>query len=717
MADVLHPRLEHNSKKIHTERLRVGDADLVFDVGRLAKQASGAVWLSYGESTVLVTATSDKNVREGIDFFPLTVDYIEKTYSAGRIPGGFFKRETRPRDYETLVARITDRSIRPLFPKGYHNEVQVIATVLSFDGVHETDVMSLTGASLALHISDVPWAAETGPIAGVRVGRIGGKLVVNPSNEQREQGDLDLFVAASREAIVMVEGGADEIPETELVEALFFAHAQIQPIIAAIERVRAAVGKAKREFVKPVLDEALLKKVEQTAYAVGLKEALTIPEKLRRYAAFDDIKAKVVEALATEFPERKDEIKECYSEVKHHTMRAMVLRDKRRIDGRGFTDIRPIVCEVGVLPRTHGSSIFTRGETQALATVTLGTRQDEQKIDNLLGDTYRRFMLHYNFPPFSVGECKRLGSINRREIGHGALAERAHIRMQPDHEKFPYTVRVVSETLESNGSSSMAAVCSGTLALLDAGVPIRAPVAGIAMGLIKEGQDMAVLSDILGDEDHLGDMDFKVCGTQKGVTAVQMDIKIGGLTKEIMASALDQARAGRQHILGKILEAIPAPRAELSPHAPRIHTLKINPDRIRDVIGPGGKVIRDITAKSGAKIDVEDDGTVMIASVGAEPLAIALRMIEELTQEATIGKIYLGNVRRVADFGAFVEIFPGTDGLIHISELADKRVEKVTDVVQVGDEVLVKVINVDKEGKVRLSRKQAIGHQPGEIIG
>ncbi|MFH1809771.1 MAG: polyribonucleotide nucleotidyltransferase [Pseudomonadota bacterium] len=715
MTEILHPHLEHNSKKIHTERIQVGNAEMVFDVGRTAKQASGSVWLSYGESTVLITATSDKSQREGIDFFPLTVDYIEKTYSAGKIPGGFFKRETRPRDYETLVARITDRSIRPLFPKGYKNEVQVIATVLSFDGVHETDIMALTGASLALHVSDVPWCAETGPIAGVRVGRVGGTLIVNPSFAQREEGDLDLFVAASRDAIVMVEGGADEVIESELVEALFFAHEQIKPIIAAIERVRTAIGKPKREFAAPEMDKALLAHVEKVAFEAGFKDAMTIPEKLRRYAAFDDIKAKVIEKLAPEYPEREKEIKECYSEVKHHTMRHMVLADKRRIDGRGFTDIRPIVCEVGVLPRTHGSAIFTRGETQGLATVTLGTRQDEQKIDNLLGDFYRRFMLHYNFPPFSVGECKRLGTINRREIGHGALAERAHIRMQPTAEKFPYTVRVVSETLESNGSSSMAAVCGATLAMLDAGVPLKAPVAGIAMGLIKEGADMAVLSDILGDEDHLGDMDFKVCGTAKGVTAVQMDIKIGGLTKEIMASALDQARAGRQHILGKILETIPEPRAELSLYAPRIHTLKINPDRIRDVIGPGGKVIRDITAKSGAKIDVEDDGTIHIASVGGEAASMAIRMIEELTQEATVGKIYLGNVRRVVDFGAFVEIFPGTDGLIHISELADKRVEKVTDVVQIGDEVVVKVINVDKDGKVRLSRKQAIGRQPGEI--
>ena len=717
MVQEIHPRMNHNSKKIHVEKLQVGDAELMFDVGRVAKQSNGSVWVRYGDSVVLVTVNSDKKEREGIDFFPLTVDYIEKTYAAGKIPGGFFKRETRPRDYETLIARITDRSIRPLFPKGLKSEIQVIATVFSFDAQHDTDVLALTGASLALSISDIPWANESGPIAGLRVGRIDGKLVINPTCGQREKSDLDLMVACSREAIVMVEGGAAEVAEADIIEALFFAHQKAQPIIDAIQRVKAAVGKAKKPFVPPVVDQVLLKRVEQVAREKGLVQALSVPEKLARYAAFDEVAEAVQKTLAAEFPDREKEIHTYYYDVKHHIMRHQVVDENKRIDGRSFTDIRPIECEVGVVPRAHGSGIFTRGETQAMVTTTLGTRQDEQKIDNLLGDFYRRFMLHYNFPPFSVGECKRLGTINRREIGHGALAERAHIRMIPDAEHFPYTIRVVSETLESNGSSSMAAVCGASLALMDAGVPIKAPVAGIAMGLIQEAGKTAVLSDILGDEDHLGDMDFKVCGTAKGVTAVQMDIKISGLTRDIMSRALEQARVGRAHILGKILEAIEKPRAEISQYAPRITVFKINPEKIKDVIGPGGKIIRGIITKTGVRIDVDDDGTVSVASANSDGVKEACRMIDELTQEATINRIYLGHVRRIADFGAFVEIFPGTDGLIHISELADKRVEKVTDVVQEGDEVVVKVISIDREGKIRLSRKQATGHQVGEIVG
>ena len=715
--EIKRPQHQHNSTKTHTETIRVGNADMTFDVGRMIKQSSGSVWMSYGESTIMVTANATRSAREGTDFLPLTVDYIEKTYAAGKIPGGFFKREARPRDYETLIARITDRSIRPLFPSGYHNEIQVIATVLSFDGEHETDLMALTGASLALAMSDIPWARETGPIAGVRVGRIDGKLVLNPSGPQREQADIDLFVAGSKDAIVMVEGGAIEASEDDVIEALFFAHDSLKPIIDAIERVVAAVGKSKREFTSPKLDEELLKEVEAKSFELGLKDAIKIPQKLERYAKLDAIKAELVETMAASFAGREPEIKDCYGEVKHHTMRHMVVSEKKRIDGRGFTDIRPIDTEVAVLPRTHGSAVFTRGETQALVTVTLGTRLDEQKVDNLYGDFYNNFMLHYNFAPYSVGEVKRMMSVGRREIGHGALAHRAHFKMLPESSDFPYTIRVVSETLESNGSSSMAAVCGATMAMMDAGVPIKAPVAGIAMGLIKEGDDMAVLSDILGDEDHLGDMDFKVTGTAKGITAVQMDIKIDGLSREIMTQALNQARDGRQHILGKLLEAIPEPRAELSPFAPRIHKLKINPDKIRDVIGPGGKVIREITAKTGCKIDLTDDGTVSIAAVDGDSAAAAIKMIEELTQEATVGKIYLGNVRRTVDFGAFVEIFPGTDGLVHISELADKRVEKVTDIVQEGDEVLVKVISIEREGKIRLSRKQAVGHQVGEVVG
>ena len=713
--------LAHNSDKFHSVSVDVGgDAPLTFEMGRVAKQASGAVWCRWGDSVVLVTVCQTREPKEGLDFFPLTVEYQEKTYSAGKIPGGFFKREARPRDAEILNCRIIDRSVRPLFPEGYRNDVQIIATVVSYDGRHDTDVMALCGASMALHVSEIPWSEASGPLAGLRVGRIGGKFVINPTIDNRASSDLDVVVSVSRDAIVMVEGGAEEISEADLVEALFFAHKEGQKIVGAINEMRKVMGKDKLVFTPPPKDEALYKQVLAAAQKAGLTQALATRNKIERYGLLDNAKKKVGELLKAELGDevylaKKKVVSELYGEVKYNVMREAALKTKLRLDGRKYDEVRPINCEVSTLPRVHGSALFTRGETQALVSVTLGTKDDEQKIDNLLGESYRRYMLHYNFPPYSVGEARALRGTSRREIGHGALAERALARMIPSEEEFPYTIRIVSEITESNGSSSMASVCGGTMALFDCGVPLKHPVAGIAMGLIKEGDDIAVLSDILGDEDHLGDMDFKVCGTDKGVTAIQMDIKIEGLSREIMAQALKQAKDGRAIILKQMADAINAPRAELSQYAPRITTLRINPDKIRDVIGPGGKVIRDIVQKTNAKIDISDDGTVRIAAVGKENGDRARQIIEDLTREAEVNRVYKGLVRKVVEFGAFVELFPGTDGLIHISELSDKRVAKVTDVVQEGDEVVVKVLSIDRDGKIRLSRRAAVGKTPGEI--
>ena len=711
----------HNSDKWHSITVDFGAEPITFEVGRIAKQASGSVWVTRGGSTVLVTVCGSTSPREGIDFFPLTVEYLEKTYAAGKIPGGFFKREARPRDAEILNARITDRSLRPLFPEGYRNEVQVISTVVSHDQENDTDVLALCGASMAVHISNIPWAEESGPIAGIRVGRIDGKLVANPTLSERAKSDIDMIVAVSKDAIVMVEGGAAECSEKDLVDALFFAHEQGQRVIKAIHEMREVMGKPKMAFTPPQRDEDLFGKVREIAMAKGLREALATKNKIERYATLDRVKEDTHGALKEllgedTYAEKKKTISAYYGDVKYEIMRADVIEKNERLDGRGYADIRPINCEVGALPRAHGSALFTRGETQALVSTTLGTREDEQKIDNLLGETWRRFMLHYNFPPFSVGEARPLRGTSRREIGHGALAERAVAAMVPAEDEFPYTVRIVSEITESNGSSSMASVCGATMSLFDAGVPLKAPVAGIAMGLIQEGRKNAVLSDILGDEDHLGDMDFKVCGTAKGVTAIQMDIKISGLSREIMTQALEQARDGRLHILEQMEKAIAEPRSEMSPHAPRITTMRINPDKIRDIIGPGGKTIREIVARTGAKIDVTDDGTVRIAAVGQEAGQAAMSIIEDLTREAEVNRIYKGLVRKVVDFGAFVELFPGCDGLVHISELSDKRVAKVTDVVQEGDEVVVKVLSIDRDGKIRLSRRQAAGHNPGDVV-
>jgi polyribonucleotide nucleotidyltransferase len=668
-----------------------------------------------------VTAVSAPDKREGIDFFPLTVDYQEKMFAAGRVPGSYFRREGRATEKETLTSRIVDRSCRPLFAEGYGNETQIIATVVSFDQENDPDVLALTGASAALHISDIPFG---GPIAGVRVGRVNGQFVANPTLAQRAECDLDVIMAASRDAIVMVEGGAREVSEQVMVDALLFGQAAVKGLLDAQDALRAATGnKPRRSFEAGPSDDALKAKVKALTWD-KVKEAYGRNEKHDRYGRLSEVKKELLAglkaqaagdaaALAT-LTLREKEIKGYYEDVKYEYMRKMITDEGRRIGGRGHADIRQITCEVGLLPRVHGSALFTRGETQALVATTLGTSEDEQRVEQLTGMTFKKFMLHYNFPPFSVGEVKFLRSPGRREIGHGALAERALRQVMPAEDKFPYTVRIVSDITESNGSSSMASVCGGCLSLLDAGVPIKAPVAGIAMGLIKEGEKIAILSDILGDEDHLGDMDFKVCGTAAGITSIQMDIKIGGVTREILERALAQAAQGRKHILGEMAKALSAPRTSISAYAPRITTIKIRPERIKDIIGPGGKTIKDITARTGTSINIEDDGSVSIASPSNEKVEAAIKMIRGLTQEAEVGKIYMGTVRKIAEFGAFVEIFPGTDGLIHISELSDKRVKTVSDVLSEGEEVMVKVISVDRAGKIRLSRKEALAESAGK---
>src|SRR5437667_2913097 len=677
---------------------------LTVETGRMARQAGGAALVQFSESVVLVTATALATAREGIDFFPLTCDYQEKTFAAGKIPGGFFKREGRPAEKEILTSRLIDRPVRPLFPKGFNCETQVIATVLSHDRENDPDVLSMVGASTALVLSDVPW---NGPIAAVRVGRHAGRFVINPTTSQLAESDLNLIVAGSRDAIVMVEGGASMLPEQVVLEALFAAHEGLQPLIALQEELQRLVGKPKRAVAAPKVDTGLEQQVRESGLP-KLRAGLANPVKQERYAALDAAREEVVNTLANGSPERAKEVGEVFDRVKKHVVRETIVRERRRIDGRGPADVRPITCEVEVLPRTHGSALFTRGETQALVVTTLGTSSDEQKIDALIGEPYKKFMLHYNFPPFSTGEVKFLRSPGRREIGHGALAERALAPVLPTEEEFPYTIRIVSEVLESNGSSSMATVCGGSLSLMAAGVPVKAAVAGVAMGLIKEGGEVRVLSDILGDEDHLGDMDFKVAGTEQGVTAVQMDIKIGGVTRAVMQQALEQARTARLHILGIMNAKLSRPRGELSTYAPRIITIHIKPDRIRDLIGPGGKVIRGITEETGVKIDVEDDGTVYVASADGTSMQIAIDKIRAVTAEAEVGKVYRGTVRKIVDFGAFVEIFPGTDGLVHISQLAHERVRKVSDVLKEGDVIDVKVPEVDKSGKIRLSRKEAL---------
>jgi len=694
------------------EGVNFGGKELSIETGRMAKQADGSVVVRYGDTMVLVTAVASSNVRPGVDFMPLTVDYLEKTSAAGKIPGGYFKREGRMTEVEVLTSRLIDRPSRPLFPKGWRFDTQVIAMVISTDRENASDVLAMVGASTALHLSDIPWA---GPFAGVRIGRVAGKFVVNPTFADRAQSDIDLMVAASRDAIVMVEGGTGEVSEDVIVDALMFAHKEAQPLIDLQEKLRAAVGKPKREFVPPVKDPAIVSKVAELANQ-KIEAAMAIRDKQQRYTALDAAGSEVKAALAETFPDRGPEVSEAFESAKKKHLRELVLNTGRRIDGRAPTDIRQITSEVGVLPRTHGSSLFTRGETQALVTTTLGTSQDTQHIEGIIADFEKRFMLHYNFPPFSTGETKPLRGASRRETGHGHLAERALARILPGEKEFPYTIRIVSEILESNGSSSMASVCGGTLSLMDAGVPIKTPVAGIAMGLIKEGDRVAILSDILGDEDHLGDMDFKICGSKQGVTAVQMDIKIQGLTREILENALRQAKDARLYILGKMAEALSVPRDDLSRYSPRIHTLQVKPDQIREIIGPGGKTIRGITAQTGVSIEVEDDGTVHIASPDGIAVKKAIDIIKGLTTEPEVGEFYMGVVKRLAEFGAFVEILPGTDGLVHISELDAQRVRTVQDICKEGDEMLVKVIGIDRAtGKIRLSRKEAIGKTPDVV--
>ena len=676
---------------------------LSIESGWLAKQAAGAAIVRAGDTIVLATACSGP-ARADQGFFPLVVEYQEKAYAGGRIPGGFIKREGRPGDHEILVSRLIDRPLRPLFPEGYLDELQVICTVLSSDGENHPDMLAICAASAALHISPLPFL---GPIAAVRVGRMNGNLVINPSPKDFDKLDVNLVVAAKRDAIVMVEGGAEMVPEKEILDALFFGHEEIKKIIELEEELRAKVGKPKQEFVPPEVDQALNSKV--TALATPrLEDALSISEKLERRDAVKAIEEETIAALAEEFPEKDNGIKSIIDEIVSQIARGRILKSKKRIDGRGPRDVRPIECEAGVLPRTHGSGLFTRGETQALVTTTLGTSTDVQRTDTLLSQADKSFMLHYNFPPYSVGEVKMLRGPGRREVGHGALAERSLRVVLPGDKEFPYVVRIVSEVLESNGSSSMATVCGGTLALLDAGVPIKAPVAGVAMGLIKEGGEVEVITDILGDEDHFGDMDFKVCGTKEGVTGLQMDIKCDGLTRDILDKALEQAREARLHILGEMSKAIDQPRPEMSPYAPRIMTIHINPDKIRDLIGPGGKTIQSITASTGAKIDISDNGDVVVASVDEASRKRAIEIILGITEEAEIGRIYTGVVKRITDFGAFVEILPGTEGLVHISQLSHERVREVSDVVREGDEVQVRVLDIDRQGRIRLSRKEAM---------
>ena len=691
-----------------TRKIQIGNGELVLETGKLAKQADGSATVRFGDTVLLATAVSAKDKRD-VDFLPLTVEYKENFYAAGRIPGGYFRREGKLTEKETLTSRIVDRSCRPLFPEGYPYDTQIIVNVISADRNNDPDVLALNGVSAALACSDIPFG---GPIACVRVGRVDGQWVLFPTYKQRETSDVDLVVSCSEGAIVMVEGGANEISEAEMVQALDVAHAACRKIIAVMNEMRAASGVKTREYEKAQKFDPELKEKAKAITWEGIKQGYTINDKLDRYSALKAVSKTLQEKLKAElgdeaFAKKLGQIKAIYEELKYEYMREMTVTGGR-IGGRSHEEVRALALEVGVLPRAHGSAIFQRGETQALVTATMGTADSEQRIEYLLGEQVKRFMLHYNFPPFSVNETKPLRGPGRREIGHGALAERALKNLVPSKEAFPYTVRIVSDILESNGSSSMASVCGGALAMMDAGVPLKAPAAGIAMGLVKEGDKVAILTDILGDEDHLGDMDFKVCGTRKGITAVQMDIKITGITTELMLRAMDQARRGRMQILDAMEKTIAAPRKEISPLAPRIHTIMIRTEYIKNVIGPGGKVIRDIIARTGCSINIEDSGKVEIASADAEGVKQAIAMIQALTREAEVGQVYLGTVRRVVEFGAFVELFPGTDGLIHISELADKRVKTVTEVVKEGDEVMVKVISIDGSGKIRLSRKQAL---------
>jgi polyribonucleotide nucleotidyltransferase len=708
---------------IHRVSCEMGGKTLTIETGKMAKQADGSVLVSYGDTRVLVTACCAKEPRAGADFFPLTVEFAEKFYAAGKIPGSFLKREGRPTMEATLSARMIDRPIRPLFPEGFYYDTQVVVTVLSLDLEADVDVAAAVGASAALHISDIPFSS---PTAACRMGRVGGQYVVNPTWAQIDKGetDMEILITGTKNAIMMVEGGAREIPEAEVLEAIVRGHKEIQRVVQIVEELRKLTGsKPKRTFTAAVTEASIKQKVEQQSKS-ALMDALRTKEKGARYDKVDAAKAAAVEALVpASLKESKPDaaakltkdVKGAFELLQYDLMREMILSDKVRIDGRDTKTVRPISVEAGLLPRTHGSALFTRGETQVLSVVTLGTSDDEQIVDTMFQNSMRKFMLHYNFPPYSVGETGRMGGQSRREIGHGALAERSITAMMPVFEKFPYTVRIVCETLESNGSSSMGSVCSTSMALMDAGVPYPKPVAGIAMGLIKEGDRVAVLSDILGDEDHLGDMDFKVAGTRDGITGIQMDIKIEGVNEEIMRTALEQAREGRLHIIGEMAKGIEEPRRDMSKYAPRITTIQINVDKIREVIGSGGKVIKDIVAQTGCKIDINDDGKINIATNDAAAAQKAIDIIKGIVAEVEVGKTYKGLVKKIVEFGAFVGVLPTTDGLLHISEIAHERVNTVTDYLKEGDEIEVKVLEVDKNGKIRLSRKALLPPPAGGV--
>jgi polyribonucleotide nucleotidyltransferase len=692
--------------------IEVDGKTISLEAGDLGRQAGGTVIVRQGDTMVLVAATMASKPREGIDFFPLTVDFREKTYAAGKIPGSFFKREARPGELETLTCRLIDRPIRPLFDDGFMNETQVICMVISHDQENPADVIALTGASAALLISDIPF---NNPIAGARIGRVGGNFVFNPTYEESEGSDLSLLMAGTSDGIVMVEAGAQELSEDVMIDALAFGHERIKKIIEIQEKLRGLLGKQKAPVEKKEVDQELQKKANDLARA-KLESAMEIAGKQERTDAIKAIRETLEAELNSEgCADMKSDLGNLFHDLEKDVVRTLVVDKGYRVDGRGLTDVRPISIMPGFLPRTHGSAVFTRGETQALVTTTLGTSVDEQRMDSLEFKGTKRFLLHYNFPAFCTGEVKFMAGPGRREIGHGMLAERSLTPILPTKEDFPYTIRIVSEILESNGSSSMASVCGGSLSLMDAGVPIKAPVAGIAMGLIQEGDRSAILSDILGSEDHLGDMDFKVAGTRDGITALQMDIKIGGLDKELLARALAQAKEGRLHILGEMDKALSETRKEMSEYAPRIVTLKVPKDKIRDVIGAGGKVIRGIIEQTGVSIDINDDGIVSIASTDKKASQAAIDIVESIIEEVEVGKIYLGKVKKIVDFGAFVEILPGTDGLVHISQICDRRIKSVSDEIQEGDEIKVKVIDVDQQGKVKLSRKEALKQEATEV--
>jgi polyribonucleotide nucleotidyltransferase len=689
------------AKKFET---KIGDGNIIIETGRMAKQADGSCTVQLGGTVVLVTAVCSKEPREDLDFFPLTCEYQEKTYAAGKIPGGFFKREGRPSEKEILTARLIDRPIRPLFPKGFINELQIVSIVLSSDGENDSDILAVIGASTALSISDIPF---DGPIGAIRVGRIEGRFVINPTFQQLVSSDLDLVVTGTRDGVIMVESGSNEISESDLLEAIKFGHEALQPIIALQEKMMKECGRKKRavEFYK--VDDRLIGEVRKLSTA-RLNDINILGTKEQREEAMDNLSKELIEKLVTEDSEYSEkDVKNALTEVEEEAVRKFIIEKKKRVDGRRFDEIRNISCEVSVLPRTHGSGLFTRGQTQSLAVTTLGTSADEQMIDALEGEMQKSFMLHYNFPPFSVGEVKPIRGPGRREIGHGALAERALKAVMPNKEKFPYTVRVVSDILESNGSSSMATVCASSLSLMDAGVPISKPVSGIAIGLIKNGKDAIILTDIGGVEDHYGDMDFKAAGTRDGITALQMDLKIQGIDIGIIKKALEAGKTARLFILDKMASAIAGPKESISEYAPHIVSFKINPSKIGEVIGPGGKNIKKIIQDTGVTIDIDDDGVVQIASQDGAAIEKAINIVKGMVEEPEVGKIYTGKIKRIMNFGAFCEILPGKEGLIHVSELANRFVKNVEDVVKIGDEVTVKVIEIDEQGRVNLSKKQA----------